>query len=108
MIPQLAAQGIEIANHTLHHVHADMWNMTLPPKLTIPDEALDIARALDDAGHEVWCVGGAIRDALLGAVSGGTPMPPADMVWLAAISASTLASENCCMACGLSRVRPAP
>ena len=45
--------------------------MTPPPKLTIPDEALDIARALDDAGHEVWCVGGAIRDALLGAVLGG-------------------------------------
>ena len=27
---------------------------------------LDIARRLEDAGHEAWCVGGAIRDALLG------------------------------------------
>ena len=53
--------------------------MTLPPRLTIPDEALDIARALDDAGHEVWCVGGAIRDALLGAALGGTTVPPADI-----------------------------
>jgi tRNA nucleotidyltransferase (CCA-adding enzyme) len=26
---------------------------------------LEIARALEKAGHEVWCVGGAIRDALL-------------------------------------------
>src|SRR3982751_6733932 len=27
---------------------------------------LDIARRLERAGHEAWCVGGAIRDALLG------------------------------------------
>src|SRR5438477_564546 len=27
---------------------------------------LDIARRLEEAGHEAWCVGGAIRDALLG------------------------------------------
>jgi tRNA nucleotidyltransferase (CCA-adding enzyme) len=37
-----------------------------PARLAIRDEVLDIARTLDAAGHEVWCVGGAIRDALLG------------------------------------------
>jgi tRNA nucleotidyltransferase (CCA-adding enzyme) len=32
----------------------------------IPDEVLEIARTLEGAGHEAWCVGGALRDALLG------------------------------------------
>ena len=32
----------------------------------IPDEVLAIARTLEDAGYEAWCVGGALRDALLG------------------------------------------
>lgn len=31
-----------------------------------PKGVLEIARRLEDAGHETWCVGGAIRDALLG------------------------------------------
>jgi tRNA nucleotidyltransferase (CCA-adding enzyme) len=39
--------------------------MSLPPRLEIPDEVLEIARTLEAAGHEAWCVGGAIRDALL-------------------------------------------
>ncbi len=39
--------------------------MSFPRQLPIPDEVLEIARRLDKAGHEVWCVGGAIRDALL-------------------------------------------
>jgi len=34
--------------------------------ITIPEEVLDIARVLDRAGFEAWCVGGAVRDALLG------------------------------------------
>ena len=53
--------------------------MTLPPQLPIPDEALDIARTLEAAGYQVWCVGGAIRDALLGGGSGATPLSPADI-----------------------------
>jgi tRNA nucleotidyltransferase (CCA-adding enzyme) len=32
----------------------------------IPDEVLEIARTLEAAGFEAWCVGGALRDALLG------------------------------------------
>jgi tRNA nucleotidyltransferase (CCA-adding enzyme) len=40
--------------------------MTFPARLAIPDEVLAIARRIDEAGHEVWCVGGAVRDALLG------------------------------------------
>lgn len=40
--------------------------MTPSPTLDIPEPVLAIARTLDAAGHEVWCVGGAIRDLLLG------------------------------------------
>jgi tRNA nucleotidyltransferase (CCA-adding enzyme) len=40
--------------------------MTFPPTLPIPAEVIRIARRLEDEGHETWCVGGAIRDNLLG------------------------------------------
>jgi tRNA nucleotidyltransferase (CCA-adding enzyme) len=40
--------------------------MTFPDRLPIPEEVLRIARKLEDAGYETWCVGGAIRDNLLG------------------------------------------
>ena len=40
--------------------------MKFPDRLPIPDEVLRIAKRLEDAGYETWCVGGAIRDALLG------------------------------------------
>jgi tRNA nucleotidyltransferase (CCA-adding enzyme) len=40
--------------------------MSFPVALAIPDEVLEIARTLEEAGHEAWCVGGALRDALLG------------------------------------------
>lgn len=36
------------------------------PHLDPPPNVLDIARRLESAGFEAWCVGGAIRDALLG------------------------------------------
>ena len=39
--------------------------MSFPPSLPIPDEVLEIARTLEGAGYETWCVGGALRDALL-------------------------------------------
>ena len=39
--------------------------MSLPSRLEIPDEVVEIARTLEAAGHEAWCVGGAVRDALL-------------------------------------------
>jgi tRNA nucleotidyltransferase (CCA-adding enzyme) len=35
-------------------------------KLNPPEGVLEIARRLDAAGHDVWAVGGAVRDALLG------------------------------------------
>jgi tRNA nucleotidyltransferase (CCA-adding enzyme) len=41
--------------------------MAFPPQLAIPTEVLRIARQLEAAGFETWCVGGAIRDTLLGA-----------------------------------------
>ncbi|HXV86663.1 MAG TPA: hypothetical protein VD793_08195 [Gemmatimonadales bacterium] len=40
--------------------------MPTPPRLTIPESVLTIARTLEEAGYETWCVGGAIRDTLLG------------------------------------------
>jgi tRNA nucleotidyltransferase (CCA-adding enzyme) len=40
---------------------------SFPPRLDIPREVLNIATKLEDAGYETWCVGGAIRDTLLGA-----------------------------------------
>ncbi len=35
-------------------------------RLRPPDEVRAICRVLERAGHEAWCVGGAVRDALLG------------------------------------------
>src|SRR6266550_223226 len=40
--------------------------MKFPDRLPIPDEVLKIAQTLEDSGFETWCVGGAIRDNLLG------------------------------------------
>ena len=40
--------------------------MLFPATLPIPPEVLRIAKELEAAGHETWCVGGAIRDNLLG------------------------------------------
>jgi tRNA nucleotidyltransferase (CCA-adding enzyme) len=40
--------------------------MTFPAHLSIPDDVLEIARTLEEAGYEAWCVGGALRDTLLG------------------------------------------
>ena len=40
--------------------------MRFPDRLPIPDEVLQIAQKLEQAGYETWCVGGAIRDTLLG------------------------------------------
>jgi tRNA nucleotidyltransferase (CCA-adding enzyme) len=40
--------------------------MPFPSTLPIPSEVLKIAKQLEGAGFETWCVGGAIRDNLLG------------------------------------------
>lgn len=37
-----------------------------PPPIPLPAEVERLARTLEAAGHEAWCVGGAIRDFLLG------------------------------------------
>jgi tRNA nucleotidyltransferase (CCA-adding enzyme) len=34
--------------------------------IAVPEPVLGIVRTLEEAGHEAWCVGGALRDALLG------------------------------------------
>lgn len=36
------------------------------PRLDPPEGVLEVARRLEEAGHEAWCVGGAVRDAALG------------------------------------------
>lgn len=51
--------------------------MRFPDRLDLPDEVLEIARTLAGAGHEVWCVGGAIRDALIAGRPG--EVAPADV-----------------------------
>jgi len=40
--------------------------MTFPTRIAVPDNVLRIAQKLEDAGFETWCVGGAVRDTLLG------------------------------------------
>lgn len=49
--------------------------------MTVPESVVAILRQLEEAGHETWCVGGAIRDALLGDpqqdVDLATAAPPA-------------------------------
>jgi tRNA nucleotidyltransferase (CCA-adding enzyme) len=40
--------------------------MKFPDRLPVPPEVLKIAKRLEEAGFETWCVGGAIRDSLLG------------------------------------------
>jgi tRNA nucleotidyltransferase (CCA-adding enzyme) len=40
--------------------------MSFPASVPVPEEVLEIARVLERAGHEAWCVGGALRDTLLG------------------------------------------
>ncbi len=39
--------------------------MSFPATVPVPEEVLEIARVLEGAGHEAWCVGGALRDTLL-------------------------------------------
>src|SRR3989441_5334245 len=57
--------------------------MTFPEKLPIPSEVVKIAKKLEDAGFETWCVGGAIRDNLLGVENHDfdltTAAPPAEV-----------------------------
>jgi tRNA nucleotidyltransferase (CCA-adding enzyme) len=36
------------------------------PLMQPPDAVVGITRVLEEAGHEAWCVGGGVRDALLG------------------------------------------
>jgi tRNA nucleotidyltransferase (CCA-adding enzyme) len=40
--------------------------VSFPDQLEIPAPLLEIARTLEEAGFEAWCVGGTLRDALLG------------------------------------------
>lgn len=57
--------------------------MAFPATLPIPDEVLRIARRLEEAGFETWCVGGAIRDNLLGVANHDfdltTAAPPSEV-----------------------------
>ena len=57
--------------------------MKFPDRLAIPDDVLRIAQKLETAGFETWCVGGAIRDNLLGLENHDfdltTAAPPAEV-----------------------------
>jgi tRNA nucleotidyltransferase (CCA-adding enzyme) len=39
--------------------------MTFPDSIAVPTSVVEIVQRLEDSGYETWCVGGAIRDALL-------------------------------------------
>ena len=38
----------------------------LPSQVAVPAPVVDLVTTLERAGHEAWCVGGALRDAVLG------------------------------------------
>ena len=40
--------------------------MSFPAAIPVPETILDIARTLEHSGYEAWCVGGTLRDILLG------------------------------------------
>jgi tRNA nucleotidyltransferase (CCA-adding enzyme) len=44
--------------------------VTFPAALPIPDSVLAIVRRLEESGFETWCVGGVVRDSLLGMAVG--------------------------------------
>src|SRR6266487_2775679 len=54
--------GRQIRQSAIHNPQS----MKFPDRLPIPPEVLKIAQQLEKAGYETWCVGGAIRDNLLG------------------------------------------
>jgi tRNA nucleotidyltransferase (CCA-adding enzyme) len=39
---------------------------SLPLRVSVPAPVVDLVSRLEGAGHEAWCVGGALRDAVLG------------------------------------------
>src|SRR2546422_1768755 len=49
-----------------HSAFRTLHRMKFPDRLPIRPEVLKIAQQLEKAGYETWCVGGAIRDNLLG------------------------------------------
>lgn len=49
----------------------------LPERLELPEEVVDIARRLEEAGYETWAVGGALRDQLLQAGGGDVDLATA-------------------------------
>src|SRR6266852_4255194 len=57
--------------------------MAFPARLPIPDAVVKIATKLEAAGYETWCVGGAVRDNLLGLENHDfdltTAAPPAEI-----------------------------
>lgn len=60
-MPLIFAFAADLASLQSHFVHSVQMH-----RLTPPETVLAIASQLERAGYETWCVGGAIRDALLG------------------------------------------
>src|SRR5438876_7954858 len=60
-----------------HSAFRTLHRMKFPDRLPIPDEVLKSAQKLADSGCETWCVGGAIRDNLLGLESHDCDLTPA-------------------------------
>ena len=60
-----AARGTWLAAPTTQH-GCSVTRIVFPQTLDIPADVLAIAERLEGAGFETWCVGGAVRDNLLG------------------------------------------
>ena len=63
VVPSGCTVGTALRGDLLPTPHSPM---TFPETLHIPQEVLRIARRLEEEGYETWCVGGAVRDTLLG------------------------------------------
>jgi len=64
--PPIRAAGFGARSANPQSAIGNPQSVKLPSRLPIPAEVLSIAEKLEEAGYETWCVGGAIRDNLLG------------------------------------------
>lgn len=63
-LESISCSLLEPVSTARHFVNSSTTEQTLP--VSPPADVVDIARRLEAAGFETWCVGGAVRDALLG------------------------------------------
>ena len=65
-------------------------------RLRPPGAVVDIARTLQQAGHAAWCVGGAVRDALLGVENLDWDLATSALLLLCALVLRSAVDWFCC------------